>query len=440
MAFFQVILVVMSAVVTSLGMTHLYKFFVIYKRSHYKYLYLALTSFGIAFFIFMQSVLSLRLTDVEALFSHRLKIVALIMLVFFYLATIAVIASEKNRTAFKYPLPFFAASLCAVPFDFFLSLPVHRLTIRTPFGPFDYAFARTRPGYTIFSILLVLIFLVATILVARSRIIRARKFYTVIMMLPVPLAINDFLVIHGVYDNIVLSEYYFFFLLITVSFVFLREEHENQKRLLNINVELENRIRERTAELETAVARLLALATTDILTGLDNRQKLILHLNEERMRFERYGKDSRKSFSVVFMDLDDFKYYNDSFGHGAGDCILRLFAEMLRGMVRTCDIVARFGGDEFVIILPETETAGAIDLSARIHGMLASKRFFQAELEAFLGRPISVPESVCINCSMGIATYDPGMEIDSLLANADKALYAAKARGKHCFAVWEKDR
>jgi diguanylate cyclase (GGDEF)-like protein len=438
MTFFQVMLIVMCSIVSSFGVTHLYRFFIVYKRTHYKYLYLAFTAIGIAGFIFAQLILSTPLSDSDILLFHRIKIGAVIILVMSYLTTISVIAEEKKTTAFRYLFLFFVPSLCVLPFDFFLSYPVRRMTTLTPLGPFNYAIAQTNTGYTVFSILLVGIFFIATFLVARSKIIRSKKFYAVLMMLPIVFAVNDFLVIHGVFHHLLLSEYYFAILLFIVSFVFLREENENQKRLENINAELESRIRERTKELEAANAKLLELATTDALTGLDNREKLLTRLHEERSRFERYHKNERKSFSVVFLDLDNFKQCNDTLGHGAGDFILRQFAEMLRSSVRASDIVARFGGDEFIVILPETEIAGAIDFANRIHEKITACGHFQAELEIFLAKGMSAVPQPKIDCSIGIAMYDSFMEIDTLLTNADKALYAAKAKGKHCFAVWEK--
>ncbi|MBI4976157.1 MAG: GGDEF domain-containing protein [Spirochaetes bacterium] len=439
MSFFQISLVAMCAIVISLGLTHIYRFFLVYKRAHYKYLYLGLTAFGIALFIAMQFALSLPLSPNQILLFHRIKIIAVIILVPAYLTTMSVIASGNDRTTLQFLLPFFIPSLCVVPFNFFLSYPTRQMVIATPLGNFNYAIAQTRIGYTVFSILLVALFIIATVVVARSRVIQARKFYAVLMMLPVGFAFNDFLVVHGILRHIVLSEYYFFVLLLIVSFAFLREESDNQERLAHINAELEARIKERTMELEKANTQLLALATTDMLTGLDNRQKLISRIKEERSRYLRYRSQSRKSFSAVFIDLDNFKYYNDTFGHQAGDLILQLFSELLRQMVRTSDIVSRFGGDEFVIILPETESTGAEEFAARIPPLLASRKHFHTELCTFLKRDAAIPRDSLINCSIGIATYGPEMEIDKLLANADKALYTAKSRGKCCYAVWGKD-
>lgn len=156
----------------------------------------------------------------------------------------------------------------------------------------------------------------------------------------------------------------------------------------------------------------LRLATIDELTGLYNRRFLESYLDRELNRARRYGQQ----FSAVFVDLDDFKQVNDSYGHAAGDAVLQCFSRMLRGYLRREDIAARYGGEEFVIVMPQTPSAGALTLARRV-------------LHSLKTTPCT--DDVQITFSAGVATYpEHGYGIVELLKNADAALYEAKLAGK----------
>jgi diguanylate cyclase (GGDEF)-like protein len=155
-------------------------------------------------------------------------------------------------------------------------------------------------------------------------------------------------------------------------------------------------------------------AVTDELTGLANRRRFMDALATEIDRTERLGG----GLAVLISDLDDFKVVNDSYGHQAGDQILRVFAEVLSDHVREVDTVARLGGEEFALILPETAADGLAALGERL-------------LEAL--RTVSVRvdgEEIGITASFGAAEHVPGESADELLSRADVALYRAKAGGK----------
>ncbi len=163
-------------------------------------------------------------------------------------------------------------------------------------------------------------------------------------------------------------------------------------------------------------------ALHDALTGLPNRALLLDRLNQEVARARRGGPPP----AILFVDLDNFKVINDSLGHAAGDVLLVAVARRLRELVREIDTVARFGGDEFVIVLgAPVDAAGAIDVAHRINAAMTQPFRIQ-------GRSISVTTSI------GIATgLDAQIDRNDLLRHADIALYRAKARGKNTFELFD---
>ena len=142
--------------------------------------------------------------------------------------------------------------------------------------------------------------------------------------------------------NIVNSTIAVILVLVFMRLTFQMKQHEFEQRII---------IEERTAELETINQRLHELATTDELTDLPNRRVFIQSLEQEMERAHRY----KHPFSVMFLDLDNFKHINDTLGHSAGDAALRNFASALKGSLRDSDMPGRMGGEEFGIILPNTD-------------------------------------------------------------------------------------
>jgi diguanylate cyclase (GGDEF)-like protein len=157
-------------------------------------------------------------------------------------------------------------------------------------------------------------------------------------------------------------------------------------------------------------------ALADDLTGLANRRRCEEALSAELARAERFGT----SLTVAFADLDEFKAVNDRHGHPCGDLVLREFAAVLRATVREADVAGRWGGEEFLLLLPGTDAAGGAQLAERIRVKLAS-------------RVVLAPDgtAVGVTCSFGLASY-PALEgAGALLAAADEALYRAKRNGKN---------
>ena len=169
-------------------------------------------------------------------------------------------------------------------------------------------------------------------------------------------------------------------------------------------------------------ARLLRSGFTDVLTGWNNRRYLQVRLVEELAQARR----DASTLVCLMLDIDHFKSVNDTYGHAAGDAVLRELAQRIESQVRVSDIAARYGGEEFVVLLPGAELESGKLLAERIR-------------EAVSATPIEIGsgKSVTITASIGIASIAPGRDVDdlkttgdSLLARADVALYSAKSAGR----------
>ncbi len=159
-------------------------------------------------------------------------------------------------------------------------------------------------------------------------------------------------------------------------------------------------------------------ATHDLLTGIDNRSVVIDAMNRESSRQVREGG----SFGVVLLDLDHFKNVNDTLGHLAGDAVLKEAARRMKLAVRPYDTVGRYGGEEFLVVVPSSDGEGALALAERIR-------------EAIQATPVTTQAGdVRVTASCGVAASTEGHRLDShtLLRLADEALYRAKERGRNC--------
>lgn len=190
-------------------------------------------------------------------------------------------------------------------------------------------------------------------------------------------------------------------------------------------------------ELHKANQELLKAATTDALTKVNNRQALYKRLEEERKKsqFAHYQKDS---LVILFIDLDNLKYYNDTYGHQIGDLILIKFAEILKNNSGKEDFIIRYGGDEFIMLCSRTDIDRAAELSSKIQNDMANKDGFKEDIEKILNTKIEIPANKKISCSIGICEYDAKspMTIDNLIKLADNAMYKAKHSGKNQFVIW----
>lgn len=160
------------------------------------------------------------------------------------------------------------------------------------------------------------------------------------------------------------------------------------------------------------IERLETQALVDELTSLWNRRYIFSHIEDESKRVARYGG----TFSVAMIDLADFKSINDRFGHGTGDTVLRSVGTFLAESSRECDVVARYGGDEFLLMMPNTDREGAEALLERLRRKARDTGF------------PSVPPSVSVGLDFGVASFpEDGMSFASVVQIADQRLYASKA-------------
>lgn len=165
----------------------------------------------------------------------------------------------------------------------------------------------------------------------------------------------------------------------------------------------------------TLQKRLQEQATTDPLTGLFNRRFVFASIETELQRYRRYGD----RFAVILIDADHFKTVNDTYGHGAGDATLCWIAAMCRQAVRQTDVVGRFGGEEFIILLPRTNASAAAIVAERIR-----KSMHDGDIASHQG-------AQRVTLSLGVAEAgSTSSDFDTLLKVADEALYAAKRGGR----------
>ena len=186
---------------------------------------------------------------------------------------------------------------------------------------------------------------------------------------------------------------------------------------------LRQRLSRRNAELAVAMERLRTLVAHDELTGAFNRRHLLDILNRERERADRFGH----AFSVCILDLDHFKRVNDTYGHAAGDDVLRGFTQRMLASARKMDWLGRqdvdttfgrYGGEEFLLVMPHTPLAGALLCVERIRSRLLASPFD------------TVAGPLEVNFSAGLAEYVAGESVAATLSRADEALYRAKSGGR----------
>ena len=179
--------------------------------------------------------------------------------------------------------------------------------------------------------------------------------------------------------------------------------------------EMRTRLKTQKIALEQALAHIKEMAARDELTGLPNRRRMMTLLQEHATRHARGGP----RFFVCIIDLDHFKSINDTYGHAAGDAVLRAFATQAQVVLRTTDMIGRWGGEEFLLLLPESAPGDPTLGVARLRESLADLPASPAL------------HDLRVQFSAGFARYEEGEPIDQAIERADRALYAAKSAGRN---------
>lgn len=207
-------------------------------------------------------------------------------------------------------------------------------------------------------------------------------------------------------------------ILISALIVSLRSRRQTLRALNEERDQLEARVALRTQELMVANTKLEQQATTDPLTGIGNRRRMTEQINKELERSRRF----KHPLSLLMADIDHFKEVNDAYGHESGDRVLVMVAHALASGMRSIDMASRFGGEEFVLLMPETDISVARAAAERLRADIAALR-----LAGDKGEEIHLTISIGVACSAPKGGMDSA---SSLLSRADKALYRAKHEGR----------
>ncbi|MEX1057443.1 MAG: GGDEF domain-containing protein, partial [Natronospirillum sp.] len=185
----------------------------------------------------------------------------------------------------------------------------------------------------------------------------------------------------------------------------------------SVIVALRDKLRRRNVELQTAMVQLKDLATRDPLTRLPNRRSMMTQMSKASDRLER-SPNNDEILCLCMLDVDHFKDINDRFGHQSGDEVLRWLSEVMNAHTREQDFVGRFGGEEFLLLLPGTDMASADQSMRRLQDTIRGSA------------PPALPPGHRVTVSVGIADHRPTCDINDTLRRADKALYEAKSNGR----------
>ncbi len=195
-----------------------------------------------------------------------------------------------------------------------------------------------------------------------------------------------------------------------------KQTNMNTRKLLkeykSLSGELENKVKQRTEELERKNIELEHLSTTDTLTGVYNRLKLEEHIQQEVAKAERYNIP----YSLIMLDIDYFKKVNDEHGHQVGDSVLKGFTSMIQKNVRESDIVGRWGGEEFIISSVCTDHESALLLAEKLRKHIEENE---------------CAHNISCTASFGVSTYHHGDQLESLISRADDAMYESKSKGRN---------
>lgn len=206
------------------------------------------------------------------------------------------------------------------------------------------------------------------------------------------------------------------------------------RQLIDASHRLQSRL-----EIQEMNVKLEKTAVTDMLTGLLNRQGFNKYLEEEFDKLSSQGGGKDVPTTVLYIDLDNFKYYNDTFGHDIGDVLLVSFSRLFESLVNDKGYSVRYGGDEFLVVLPNATEDAGVDVALSIYKKLDETNGFEKEIKAKMGHDFKIAKENRVSCSIGIATSKASnmVSITETLKNADSALYVVKKSTKRNYRVWQ---
>ncbi|MCC5825108.1 GGDEF domain-containing protein [Alkalimonas sp.] len=263
-------------------------------------------------------------------------------------------------------------------------------------------------GYSLKTDTWVAIFFAGIISVILPTYITYPKSFHVVILSAIISAIASFILIQDRIENVTEAAFTVTMYLTALGFLI---KPISIRVIEGIRLELENK--SLTRQLRESLAKMSHQANTDALTGHLNRHALSKALGDLVVKGER----RRTPFSLLMMDIDFFKAINDTYGHDVGDKALQHVAQCISGQLRSFDLCARFGGEEFIVLLPSTNASEAMDVAERIRKAVESS-------------PLADPHHP-LTISIGVATYKSGMSTEALLKTADNAVYEAKENGRN---------
>ena len=192
-------------------------------------------------------------------------------------------------------------------------------------------------------------------------------------------------------------------------------------------------------EIQEMNAKLEKTSVTDMLTGLLNRQGFSKYLDEEFDKLAAKKRTREIPTTVLYIDLDNFKFYNDTFGHDIGDVLLVSFSKLFKDIVGDTGYSVRYGGDEFLVILPDADAKEGERVAQAIYKKLDDSNGFEGEIKSKMGHDFEVPKNRRVNCSIGIATSQEASmnAVSEALKCADSALYVVKKSTKGNYRIYQ---